>query len=83
MMLKSELVQKIERLEDNLARARDDSLSSATLRQLSSSLLDKNSETQAEVEAESDAVAKKATSLEQAYAAADKADDYVIELEDE
>jgi RNA-splicing ligase RtcB len=80
-MLKSELVQKIERLEDQLANALENSVGSASMRTLSTALLDKISEQQTEVEAESDLVDKKGGALEQAYALADKADDIAIELE--
>ncbi len=80
-MMKSELVQKIERLEADLTEAQETSLGSATLRQLSSALLDKISEAQAETEVESEKLTTKLGQLEDAYSAADKADDLVIEVE--
>jgi hypothetical protein len=83
MPTKAVLEQRLETRTRERDAAREDSVSRCTLRHLSSSLLDRIQERRNELEQEIGILETTLGRLEDAYSAADKADDLVIELDNE
>ena len=83
MPTKAELQERLTVRTAQLDAAEDNAVDTCTLRRLSCALLDRISEEQETAGKERDALGKKIDTLAEAYTAADRADDMVIELEDE